>query len=377
MSDASRKSCSKPLRRWSPCLRKCSGRQSDGNRLLEQIFRPYQISASALHQLHNRLLGPLQALGEMDAKEERLCRLLAQRGWVISPSLPYIATQELLRIHDEDGIEALEATLIAHFDGDRLAENLDRCYDRPSFERRRHLFEQALTAHRRGDYGLSVPVWLSQTDGIVFEELQIDKVFSKNKRRYQRLQTELGGEEEFRDHLLNGLLAVLEALGDSVSNLVTPEQVSAELRRHRILHGLDLEYGTERNSIQGVLILELFHMYFDARDGRTTNPTYGGAWPVGAVGRLRCRYPARSSAPSQTRQSSRASRPQTEADDESGVCARTVHEGGQVAQPLRCGDGDARGGDVVASRRARLPRPLGGSQVREVGAGSAALARPA
>ena len=241
--------------------------------LLEQIFRPYQVSAFALHQLQNRLLGPLQALGEMDAREERLCGLLAQRGWVISPSLPYIATQELLRIHDEDGIEALEATLIALFDGERLAENLGRCYDRPSFERRRHLFEQALTAHRRGDYGLSVPVWLSQTDGIVFEELQIDKVFSRDKRRYQRLQTELGGEEEFRDHLLNGLLAVLEALGDSVSNLVTPEQVSAELRRHRILHGLDLEYGTERNSIQGVLILELFHMYFDARDGRATNPT--------------------------------------------------------------------------------------------------------
>lgn len=119
---------------------------------------------------------------------------------------------------------------------------------------------------QRGEYVLSVPIWLMQIDGIVFDELATDNVFSKvrNKKRRQKLQQELGGENNYGEHMLTGLIEVLQAAGESA-----PQAKAQEIRRHLVLHGIDVGYGTERNSIQGVLMLELLHMFFDARDRRS------------------------------------------------------------------------------------------------------------
>lgn len=231
--------------------------------LLQQVFGSAEKYELLIAQIRKQVLGPLQAMRELDEKEQRLASILASRGWVISPSLPISATHSLLRIHDEQGMDTLEETLIAHYDAETLEQLLESCYDRPTFAARRHLFEPALGAHRRGEYVLSVPVWLMQIDGIVFDELAIDDVFSKvkNRKRRQKLQQELGGANNYGEHMLTGLMEVLEAAGES-----TRQATAQEIRRHLVLHGIDLGYGTERNSIQGVLMLELLHMFFDAHD---------------------------------------------------------------------------------------------------------------
>lgn len=239
--------------------------EAERQALLRQVLGPTQTTARIFEQIRKQVIGPLQALRDLDEKEERLSSILASRGWVMSPSLPVAATHELLRIYDAGGIAQLEAALIVHYDGDQLERLLAGCYDRPSFDRRRDLFQPALDAHRRGEYVLSVPIWLSQIDGIVYDELEVARVFTqaRGRRNRAKLERQLGGDNGYGGHMLTGLLTVLEAIGAS-GREATPEEV----RRHLILHGLDLEYGAERNSIQGVLMLELLHMFFAARDRR-------------------------------------------------------------------------------------------------------------
>lgn len=258
------------LKRQEEARRNLIGQMLGGTTaaLVEQLVEPARTAARLSELVREQLLGPIQQWRDFDEKERRLCGILASRGWVISPSLPIASTHELLAIHDEHGVDALEAHLIERY-ADALARLLETTYNRESFTRRRHLFEQALDAHRGGNYALSVPTWLAQTDGIVFEELAIRRIFtSKSKKRWRQLREELGGEDGFGDNLLNGLLAVLEAAGASEATATTGSYAEVA-RRHLILHGLDLDYGTERNSIQGALVLELLHMYFESRDSRT------------------------------------------------------------------------------------------------------------
>ena len=240
-------------------------RFEEQRRSLERVLGTAADYERMVRRIRELVIGPLQAWRELDEKEERLASILASRGWVISPSLPVAATDALLKVYDEDGLDALEQTLLAHYDSKTIAELLRDCYDRPSFASRRHLFEPALDAHRRGEYVLSVPIWLMQVDGIVFEELAIDDVFSKirAKKRRRQLERELGGKDD-ASHLLTGLLDVLEAAGESAR-----QPTVDDVRRHLVLHGIDVGYGTERNSIQGVLMLELLHMFFLLRDRRS------------------------------------------------------------------------------------------------------------
>ena len=39
-----------------------------------------------------------------------------------------------------------------------------------SYPHRGHLFQQAFEAHREGKYGLSIPVFLTQADGIFWDQ---------------------------------------------------------------------------------------------------------------------------------------------------------------------------------------------------------------
>ncbi len=56
--------------------------------------------------------------------------------------------------------------------------------------------------------------------------------------------------------MLDGLVAVVTAAGPS-----SRDAQEQSLRRHLVLHGRDLHCGTERNSTQAVLLLELLHHF--------------------------------------------------------------------------------------------------------------------
>ncbi|SRR6266566_326761 len=62
---------------------------------------------------------------------------------------------------------------------DVCGEMLDSLYDRPSFAQWKGTFGKALQAHTRGDFELSIPIWLLAIDGISSQELMVSSIYSK------------------------------------------------------------------------------------------------------------------------------------------------------------------------------------------------------
>jgi hypothetical protein len=204
-----------------------------------------------------------ESFRKWDKDEQRLLDLLAPRGWLISPSSTVADLSELVQVADERGVDAAEAALIADLTPTRCREIIDGLHDRPSFAAWRTPLDQALIAHEQSLYSLSVPVWLIVSEGIMLTELGSDGGFSQvhGKKMERKLRRRSGGGGRSLDALINVLRVIAEHIPRDAT--LSP----GELRRHAIFHGLDPQYGSEKASIQGVLLLEVLHFQIDELDG--------------------------------------------------------------------------------------------------------------
>jgi hypothetical protein len=243
--------------------------------LMEQLAEQQRRFREAFESpaLRETLERAAEAYRRWDERERRLLDLLAPRGWVISPSSSLKDLGNLAVLADEEGLDAAEAALLRELTPGRCRQIIDGLYGRPSFAAWRVALDQALTAHEQGLYALSVPVWLMALDGISQAELGVSDVFTKIQRKKgMRLKNLLhsGSQDRLLDALIRAMLFVAGHLpaGESAS--------PGELRRHAILHGRDPAYGTEKASVQGVLLLEVLHFHLEIR-GDSGAPRDGGS----------------------------------------------------------------------------------------------------
>ena len=67
---------------------------------------------------------------EWDEAERRILDLLAPRGWLISPDTSLTEIHELLRLADEEGVDAVEEELVRTLSPARCREMIESLYDR-------------------------------------------------------------------------------------------------------------------------------------------------------------------------------------------------------------------------------------------------------
>ncbi len=201
----------------------------------------------------------VEAYRAWDEAERRILDLLVPRGWIISPDTPLSEIRALLAIADTEGVEAAERALIETLDPSACRRIVEKACDRPSFAPWQPVLGQALDAHERGEYALAVPVWLIAIDGIALTELGVGNFFSKVHKKRQGAAMKAHLRQGARERLVDALLDVVR----TVAAHVRPGATSGELRRHAILHGLDPAYGSEKASIQGVLLLEALHFQLE------------------------------------------------------------------------------------------------------------------
>jgi hypothetical protein len=244
-----------PTFRFDHVARAAEAAFQTSERLSKHLFEP-------VVQLVERLEGLQEA-------ERRALSELAPRGWLISPSLRAGAPVEILKSVEENGIDEVERQLVEVFDADFCEKALMACCDRPSFKRWESKLMRAMAAHRRGEYDLAIPIWLAATDRILSSELstkdrRIDDVFtSVQKRGGRRIKEAFGTTGPWGEPLLDALIEVLRTFGRRRDD----ESPNPVLRRHAIMHGEDPNFGSERDSIQCVLALEVVHLYLELRDG--------------------------------------------------------------------------------------------------------------
>lgn len=221
--------------------------QESLRKALAPVLELAQSLFPAVHQF-------LRVLSELPAQIREAILVLAKRGWYFDHEMPLPRLWRLENALLEGDVARAEDALCEYFDG-RLAGIEESILAR--FPHRAHLVRAAFDAHRKGEYALSIPVLLTQTDGIC-KEVMGKYLFIKGKKT-GKPATAAYVEQITTDYYTAALSAALltlvaETLPISESEGERPSGSDA-LNRHTVLHGEDLSYGTKRNSLKAVSLI--------------------------------------------------------------------------------------------------------------------------
>lgn len=192
---------------------------------------------------------------------------LAGHGWYLPGSVDWDVPGRLARDEEMDwGTIDAEMCELWSQELDAAHQELLRVHPRRAAPLR-----QAIAAHEAEQFFLSVPAFLSQADGICFE-LVGEQLFAKTGNA-MRLCDAITADDNLSSALLSPLATVQPIAWSSTRRSSEPGQ----LNRHAVLHGEDVEYGTEVNSLKALSLLSFVScaLRLARRDPSPADPTEG------------------------------------------------------------------------------------------------------
>jgi hypothetical protein len=180
---------------------------------------------------------------------------LAEHGWYLDFEIPFTELWKLQKAFEEGEIAQAENALIEYYDDQ--ADEIEK-YIIDKFPHREHIIRSAFKAHAGGEYNLSIPVFLSQTDGICKEVFDGYLFMKDNKKPCTALYLKKIAADAYKAAIFSPL-AVTTSIGAS-------ERERADdftgLNRHMVLHGESLDYGTKTNSLKSLSLLNYVTQVF-------------------------------------------------------------------------------------------------------------------
>lgn len=226
---------------------------------------------NAVVSLHPAILEAQKAFEELPLKTRETLLLLAQHGWYFDGAFELPKMWELRRLLSVGNITRAEQLLIMHFK-ERLTDI--EAFLCAKFPFRSHLIHSAFSAHRRGEYILSIPVLLAQADGICQETIH-RPLFQKDRKTNQAA-TAVFVQQVTTHALMSALLSPLEDRLSIAKSSFERKATSTELNRHMVLHGEALDYGNETNGCKAISLLNYIGYIFPV-EGQTSpcgDPTH-------------------------------------------------------------------------------------------------------
>ncbi|PCJ63685.1 MAG: hypothetical protein COA73_05280 [Candidatus Hydrogenedentota bacterium] len=197
-----------------------------------------------------------KTIGQLPPRAKSAILLLARHGWYYDLDMDMPRLWEYEESLRNGETEAVDDALIMHFENklDQIEAEIAEL-----FPERADIIVTAIAAHRRGEYSLSVPVFLIQSDGICKEFTDVSLFRKKNGKPRTATFVETIAADSFRR-------AMMSPLGET-----TPIDASErergddfdELNRHMVLHGESLDYGTKGKSLKALSLLNYVSQLLD------------------------------------------------------------------------------------------------------------------
>lgn len=190
----------------------------------------------------------LHSFRDLPPRTQEAILLLGRHGWYFDLNMDFFSLWDLRKSLEEGDIQKAENTLLHYFEDhlDYIESSIVQ-----KFPNREKIIQPAFKAHRRKEYVLSIPVLLSQTDGIC-KEVVGDYFFLKKDKKPKTAQY----VEQIAANTLRAALS--SPLAHTLPISASESDRSAdfnELNRHLVLHGDSLDYGTKTNSVKGISLI--------------------------------------------------------------------------------------------------------------------------
>jgi hypothetical protein len=226
----------------------------DIQKSLENIDKISQVIAdSPIQKYFEQFKNIGQEISEHLKKTPESLTLLANYGWYLNFDSGINLPNKLGQLIQEDKIEDVDEYLIEYYN-----ENVDRMFNDLSnhFPERKEIFIQILASHKQKQYYLAIPCILAQIDGICFDSTTRKFFIKEKKNKDFKFLPEIA--EEFAN--------ISSSVADAFSRPIfyqTPisshesklDNFPVQLNRHLIMHGLDKNYGNEKNSLKCMSLL--------------------------------------------------------------------------------------------------------------------------
>ena len=259
--------------------RQLAEHQRDLNKILKlfveqqrQFAEQQRQAIESFNKIQERNRKALQRLGEEDwflrpvdeipKRIRKALQRLGEEGWFLDPEMPAILIQKIELLFDEHPDEIVE--WLSDFFRTRL-DVIERTLT-DSYPHRGHLFQQAFEAHREGKYGLSIPVFLTQADGIFGERTSERQNLFISRQRERACSEYVSQTSDNYIVIYLHPLSVLLPLWMNQYERAEGGDSFVGLNRHQVLHGESVDYGTEQNSLKAISLLNYLHWIFSKTD---------------------------------------------------------------------------------------------------------------
>jgi hypothetical protein len=197
---------------------------------------------------------------------DKVNRYLADRGWFVPFHYAgFSIFEEYEQLINEERHDLIETKT-----QDYITKNFPKIKSQAEryFDKRYSILNSAFEAKKHQNFELSIPVLLAQADGM-FEELIGTTFYSNNEKHLRKTKKNLLANLAKSDHpkSTNSLsYLLLKQLGEKsllhedyekVDNRIDRNPNLNPLNRNKILHGKDLMYGTEPNSLRSISLIGL------------------------------------------------------------------------------------------------------------------------
>jgi hypothetical protein len=191
--------------------------------------------------------------------------LLGQHGWFLDLESPIPKIWKLEKVLKSGDIENVEDVLIEYYreSSSEIAEKLKKNYPN-----RATILDKAFIAHSRGEYELSIPVFLIQADGICQELINVQLFTKRENKPLTAAYVETIANDTLQFALLYPLAHPLPISASAHERGVDFDQ----LNRHQVLHGESLDYGTEVNSLKAISLLNYVANILERDESDTHQP---------------------------------------------------------------------------------------------------------
>jgi len=218
----------------------------------KRLQQAFQGAAVETQRIINSIQVPnkvLEFFRELPDRLRNALIVLSMHGWFIDMDVPVYFLWEIEADFLDGDLEQADKRLMEYY-RDRLPEieaNLKK-----SFPDRSEILSAAFNAHYRGEYILSIPVLLTQADGICFAVTK----YQLFRKKYGVPQiTQYIDKEPDRNRIATVFKHPLTRILPINKSGKERSDDFNELNRHQVLHGESVNYGTEINSLKAISLL--------------------------------------------------------------------------------------------------------------------------
>lgn len=231
---------------------------AEQTRMINQIETNYN---SLVEQITEFLINTRQL-------DEKYLDIMLKADWPPVIDLNYDHARMIIAEYEKEDFDTfkrnLDQRLLEYFCEKVIEKKLSTWREKEILQGRIHILEAIIKAHLNNDFILSIPVMLTQIEGIIAEYFH-----PKDKR------------EQFPINKLKEYLQVLSSVSEQVSDFKAMGKfiedqlykkfywgfpIPSSLNRHAILHGACIDFDNKINSVKVIVFFDLLLFAFELKE---------------------------------------------------------------------------------------------------------------